>query len=153
MPNTNVIWGLATIAMLAVQAFVSLTLGGAGLPALNSDAMNMNGYLFDFKPHQVVVVMGLAFGLAQLLGSLGVRVISPLAVFKFSIVPLTILVAYLAVLTVFIVTDRIYQDPNFRSDLVFIDPFKVFAIPFWLRQLFVVLPVMLLAMVRKSFRT
>ncbi|PID35354.1 MAG: hypothetical protein CR958_00685 [Rhodobacterales bacterium] len=136
------IWALSLLAVLLIQFLATARLGVPGYLGVNpeSDIFRPSEYVGSFRPHVVVAYMTLVFAMVWVADFLLSRRQAS-SVYRY--LPILLVVTYTAVLFLFISSDRIYQDPDFRDGLVHIDPFQVFFIPFYVALIFVFFPVFL----------
>jgi hypothetical protein len=140
--KTTFIWALSLLAVLLIQFVATSRLGEPGYPGVDPKYNLFNPYEYFglFKPHMVAIYTFVILGIIRLVDLLLSKKY-PSQMSKY--LPFLLVASYIVMLFFFISSDRIYQDPDFRVGLVYIDPFQVFMIPFYVAILFIFSPVFL----------
>lgn len=136
------IWALSLLVILLTQFLVTAQLGTPGYSGVNpeSNIFSLSVYVKSFRPHVVIAYVLVVFAVIWTANFLLFRKQASTA---YKYLPVFLVAAYIVVLILFISSGRIYQDPDFRDGLVYIDPFQVFLIPFYVALIFVFSPVFL----------
>lgn len=135
-------WLSLFLAVLLIQFTATAMLGEPGHPGVSPETNIFNPieYFSLFKPHIVALCVFTVFLVIWTFDSLLLKRY-PSRLSRY--LPFMLVLAYVAILFLFISSDRIYQDPDFRDGLVYIDPFQVFLIPFYVALSFIFSPVFL----------
>lgn len=138
--SSVVTWLSLILAVLLIQFTATAMLGEPGNPGVSPDVNIFDPavYLSLFKPHIVAMCIFTVLAVVWFFDAFILKGF-PSRIYRY--LPFTLIAAYGLVSFLFIYSDRIYQDPNFRDGLVYIDPFQVFLIPFYVAFLFIFSPV------------